>query len=317
MLTVLLATRNRGQILRDVLESYCCLQQPTSGWKLVVVDNGSTDETAEVIASFESRLPVHSMWEPKLGKNHALNTGLGLVEGDLLVFTDDDAFPYVDWLVQLRKAADAQPAYSMFGGAIVPRWEVPPPRWIQWLDLRPVYALTEPSLKEGPVAPLLIYGPNMAIRSSVFQSGVRFNPFVGPRGSSYPQGGETELILRLAGQGHRGWHVHRAVAEHFIREEQLRKTWVMKRAIRYGRGEYRLGYSEEVRSRKRLMGMPRYLLREIYEEGVLMTKACVSFKQEDFFRSRWRLNFLRGQAIEARFLARQRRVQAESAASDG
>jgi glycosyltransferase involved in cell wall biosynthesis len=99
MLTVLLATRNRARILRDVLESYCHLQQASSGWKLVVVDNGGTDETAEVIASFESRLPFYSVSEPKLGKNRALNTWLGLVEGDLPVSTHDDAFPYADWLV--------------------------------------------------------------------------------------------------------------------------------------------------------------------------------------------------------------------------
>ncbi len=125
MLTVLMATRNRARILGEVLDSYGRLQPPSSGWKLVVVDNGSTDETAPVIASFANRLPLHSVREPKLGKNFALNTALGLVEGDLVVFTDDDAFPASDWLLQLRKAADTQPGYSMFGGTIVPRWEAP------------------------------------------------------------------------------------------------------------------------------------------------------------------------------------------------
>lgn len=113
---------------------------------------------------------------------------------------------------------------------------------------------------DSPIADLC---PNMAIRSSVFQSGVRFNSFIGPSGSSYQQGRETELILRLARQRHRGWHVHRAVVEHFIREEQLRKAWVMKRVIRYGPGEYRLGHVDAVNSSKTLMGTPRYLVREM------------------------------------------------------
>src|SRR5271165_5089803 len=115
MLTVLLATRNRARILRDVLEAYCHLQAPACGWKLVIADNGSTDETREVIASFTDRLPLSSVCEPRLGKNYALNAGLELVEGDLTVLTDDDAFPHTDWLVQLRKAADEQPTYSLFG----------------------------------------------------------------------------------------------------------------------------------------------------------------------------------------------------------
>ncbi len=68
MLTVLLATRNRARILGNVLESYRLLQQPRTGWKLIVVNNGSTDETAEVIASFKSRLPLDSVRELTTGK---------------------------------------------------------------------------------------------------------------------------------------------------------------------------------------------------------------------------------------------------------
>ena len=133
LLTVLMATRNRSRILREVLETYCQLQQPSSGWKLVVIDNGSTDDTAQVLASFANRLPLCSVAEPRLGKNFALNSGLDLVEGDLVVFTDDDAFPRPDWLVQFRETADNKPTYSIFGGTIVPRWEVSPPDWTAWV----------------------------------------------------------------------------------------------------------------------------------------------------------------------------------------
>src|SRR5271165_120774 len=163
MLTVLLATRNRERILRDVMEAYCQLQAPPSGWKLVVVDNGSTDQTSQVLASFADRLPLHCVLEPKPGKNVALNAGLDLVEGDLAVFTDDDTFPRADWLLQIRKAADTHTAHSLFGGVILPRWEVPPPNWLAWIDdSGPLYTITDPSLKEGPIDPVLVFGPNMA-----------------------------------------------------------------------------------------------------------------------------------------------------------
>jgi glycosyltransferase involved in cell wall biosynthesis len=312
MLSVLLATRNRSRILQDVLESYCKLERPSSGWKLIVVDNGSADQTSQVIASFANRLPLHTVVEPKAGKNFALNTGLGLVEGDLTVLTDDDAFPRADWLLQLRNAADSEPAYSMFGGAVVPRWEAPPPRWVQWLEQGPAYTLTNPLLQKGPIPSFLVFGPNMAIRTRVFHSGLRFDPSIGPRGCSYPMGSETKLTQGLEQQGHGAWYVPEAVVEHFVRKAQLKKAWVMQRAIRYGRGHYRLYYAAEVTSRKLLMGTPRYLFREIYEEGLLMTKACVSLQQEEFFRSRWRLNFLRGKVTEARILVRERLRQAQS-----
>ncbi len=148
MLTVLFATRDRSRVLHSVLESFCGLHAPSCGWKLVVVDNGSTDQTREVINSFANRLPLQSLTEPKKGKNFALNTGLTRVEGDLTVLTDDDVFPNEDWLLQLSRAADARPDFSIFGGSIVPRWEVAPPDWTRWADQGAAYAITEPSWKK-------------------------------------------------------------------------------------------------------------------------------------------------------------------------
>lgn len=312
MLTVLLATRNRSRVFASVLESFCQLRPPSSGWKLLVVDNGSTDQTGRTIASFANRLPLQSLTEPKPGKNFALNAGLALVEGDLVVLTDDDVFPHADWLVELRSAADTQPDFSMFGGSVVPRWEVPPPSWIEWADHGAAYAITDPAWKEGPITPDCIWGPNMAVRAKVFQSDVRFNPFMGPRGSNYLQGGDTELTRRLHQLGHKAWHVRKAVVEHFIRKEQLDKAWVMRRAIRHGRGEFRLGQTEELYSRKLLWGVPRYLYRKLYQEAREMTKAWLTHRPEDLFRSHWRFNYVRGQIQEGRALSQERRARAHS-----
>ena len=314
MLTVLLATRNRARILRDVLESYCRLEPPPSGWKLVIVDNGSTDQTPQVLASFANRLPLHAVCEPKLGKNNALNSGIPLLEGDLTVLTDDDVFPHADWLVQLRNAADSQPAYSIFGGPVVPRWEVPPPPWIGWVPIDPSFGVNERSMKDGPMPPSWLHniiGPNMAIRSGVFQLGTCFDSSIGPRGSSYPMGSERELLLRLSEQGHKAWYVLGAVVEHLVREEQLDKAWILERAVRFGRGIHRMSPNPKL-----WVGVPRHLFRDIPKEGLHMAVAWLFFRREALFRARWRFNFLRGQAIEARVLARDRRVQAQSRPDD-
>jgi glycosyltransferase involved in cell wall biosynthesis len=307
MLTVLFATRNRAPLLLDVLGAFCNLQSPSSGWKLVIVDNGSTDDTGRVAASFSDRLPLYLVSEPKLGKNFALNAGLELVDGDLTVLTDDDVFPNADWLVQMRKAADTQPEYSLFGGTILPRWEVPPPSWVQWLDLGPIYTLTDPLLPEGPLPPneiAVIQGPNMAIRTSVFRSGIRFDSSIGPRGSSYPMGSETELLSRLSREGHKGWHVQGAVVEHFVSGTSMSKNWILQRGIRWGRGRQRMSPGV-----KMWMGIPRHLFRDLPKEAFFMAVAWASAREDDLFRSCWRFNILRGKAIEARILARERRMQ--------
>lgn len=310
MLTVLFATRNRSWLLRDVLEAYCHLREPSGGWKLVVVDNGSTDETPQTINSFSNRLPLHLVYQPTLGKNNALNTGLSLMEGDLTVLTDDDVFPDSDWLVQLRNAADAQPTYLVFGGSIVPCWEVPPPPWIQWIDLGPIFTISSPSLKSGPLPLGLlsrVYGPNMAIRTEIFRSGISFDPSIGPRGSSYPMGSETELVLRLGRQGYKAWFVSSAVVEHFIRKEQLNQTWILQRAIRFGRGCQRMYPNVRL-----WWGVPRHLFRDLPKELLIMATAWIFFRRAALLRCRWRFNVLRGKAIEALAMESERRKRTVS-----
>ena len=297
MLTVLLATRNRAGLLGEVLESFCRLEEPPSGWKLVVVDNGSTDATPRVLSSFHGRLPLQAAHEPQPGKNSALNAGLRLLQGDLAVFTDDDVFPHADWLVHLRRAADAHPAHSIFGGVVVPRWEIPPPRWVGWVDMGPIFTISPPWIREGELPPDLIplvFGPNMAVRSDVFRSGTRFDPSIGPCGSSYAMGSETELLLRLARQGHRAWHVSGAVTEHFVRAEQLERDWILRRALRWGRGNQRLWPATHY-----WFGIPRHVFRDLPMEGLAMAAAWVARRERDLFRSHWQFNFLLGHALES------------------
>jgi glycosyltransferase involved in cell wall biosynthesis len=302
MLTVLIATKNRAGILNQVLEAYCHLAFPTSSWKLVVADNGSTDETLRVLESFSRRLPLQWIVEPKGGKNTALNASLKLVEGDLVVLSDDDAFPHPEWLTQLRKAVDEQPDFAMFGGVVLPRWEKTPPEWVEWVNTAAAYAITNPGLSEGAIDPTEIFGPNMAIRSSIFSDGHRFNTTIGPNGPSYAMGSETEFVVRLGRQGYKAWRVKNAVVEHFIRAEQLEQSWVLDRAVRFGRGQFRLYGPKGRENPVRLGGVPLYLYRKMLKQAALVIAGRVTGQSEVEFRAHWRLNEFRGEVMEARLL---------------
>lgn len=239
---MLIATRNRARTLPAVLDAYCRLDEPRGGWKLLIIDNGSTDGTRDAVRQFSHRLPIAFARNRRVGKNAALNTGLRFVEGDLIVFSDDDAFPRRDWLVRLREAADARPEFDMFGGVVQPRWQRQPPDWL--IDAVPkgsTYTLSEPNLPEGPVDAGRLFGPNLAIRSRVFDAGYRFHPSIGPAtGRWCPMGSETEFVLRLQRDGVAAWWVESAVVEHYVRSEQIRARWLLGRAIRAGRGSRRM-----------------------------------------------------------------------------
>ena len=109
MLTVIMATRNGASTLPRVLEAYRGLTAPPQGWRLLVVDNGSTDPTRAILDSHAARLPMCCLHEARPGKNVALNRALAHAlerdepDGGLFVFTDDDATPAPDWLLRLAE----------------------------------------------------------------------------------------------------------------------------------------------------------------------------------------------------------------------
>lgn len=306
MLTVLMATHNGAGTLPRVLNAYTKLDPPRGGWNLIVVNNGSTDETQTILDSFQSRLPLRCIQEPKLGKNNALNTGLLNVTGNLIVMTDDDAIPKPDWLKQFRDAADAHSSFSVFGGVIVPNWEDPPETWI--LPFCYILTITDPSWQEGPIQATRIYGPNMAVRSEVIQAGHRFDPSLGPTGSRYQMGDETDFLQRVCKAGFRPWHCQLAIVEHIIRKNQMVQSWMLRRAKASGRAEYRREYMEcEEHQRPTptlLFGIPRYIIREIMEQAVRVGVASVSRNSDRTFKERWRLHFLVGRALGGRDLHR-------------
>lgn len=299
MLTVFFATRNGARTLPQVLEAYRELVSPVGGWRLVVIDNGSTDGTEALLDGFRSHLPLTVLGEPTPGKNRALNTGLGEMAGDLAVFTDDDVFPNRDWLTALRAAADAHPDYSVFGGTVLPRWESPPPPWVlDWVPLGPTFTLTG-ELPEGPTGPHTVFGPNMAIRGDVFSRGTRFDATIGPRGPSYAMGSETELIRRLLREGHRAWHAAGARVEHFIRRHQLTRSWILGRAVRFGRGQYHL---EPETGGPRWAGVPRWMARDLVRQVLTVAARAMTVDARRLFQAQWDLRYRWGQIIEARTL---------------
>jgi glycosyltransferase involved in cell wall biosynthesis len=237
-LTVLLATRNGGDVLPRTLEAYCHLENPPNRWKLVIVDNGSDDTTWATLASFNERLPLETLQQPIAGKNRALNLGLGAIEGGLAIITDDDAIPDRSLLVAWSRYLAEHQDYQLFGGSIDPLFGASPPKWISKNTARFDLLFATRNLPEGPIAPDEIFGPNMAVRSSVFASGFRFNENIGPNGSDphYPMGSETEFCSRVAKAGARAWFAKAPRVQHVVRDNQLTSSYWAARAYRHGLG---------------------------------------------------------------------------------
>jgi GT2 family glycosyltransferase len=178
------------------------------------------------------------------------------------------------------------------------------------VELGPVFSITDPNLSEGELRPLLVFGPNIVIRSHIFHSGLRFDPGIGPRGTDYAMGSETELTMRLEGVGHKAWFVPQAVVGHLIRRDQLKTSWVLARAYRYGRGDFRLFHMRYLDDHfvERRMDIPDTLIHDLIGACGDLFRALFSFSREAVFRACYQFNFLRGRTVEARRVIRQQRL---------
>jgi len=96
--TVVIPTFNRARRLTELLE--CLMTQGEALARVVVCDDGSTDDTAEVVRSFAKHLPVQYARQEHRGfrAGQARNLGIMRAVGDVIIFVDDDVLVAPDFV---------------------------------------------------------------------------------------------------------------------------------------------------------------------------------------------------------------------------
>jgi len=267
--SVIIATRNRAGLLTETLGHIARQDVGGLAWEVIVVDNGSTDETPAVLRSATASLPLVALHEPRPGKNRAMNRALEAARGRLLIFSDDDVIPDPGWVAAMAAAAGRWSDHAIFGGPVQLAFPPDTPDWLKECTTRDAnLPLFVRSQDEGPlsVAP---FGPNYAVRRTAL-AGVRFDESIGPMArASYAMGSETELLLRLMKRGVEAVYVPAALVHHVVQPAQLTVTSLLKRGFRSGRGAVRTGWDRHVvRAGRQVFRAPRYLWRMAAEAGV-------------------------------------------------
>src|SRR4029453_5053881 len=115
-ISVVIATHNRASLLRATLDRLRT-QAFAPGDEVIVVDNASTDATAEVITEAAERftVPLYRRHDLSPGKAPALNAAVAFARGDVLALTDDDVLVADDWILMIRGRLGDPPA-GLVGG---------------------------------------------------------------------------------------------------------------------------------------------------------------------------------------------------------
>lgn len=104
MFSLVIPTRNRADILVEVLTYLETLNYPRSKFEVLVINDGSTDETAEKLSKVEVGYRLRLFHQQPQGTSAARNLGIKEAQGTHVLFIDDDVFPAPDLLEQHEEA---------------------------------------------------------------------------------------------------------------------------------------------------------------------------------------------------------------------
>ncbi len=229
---ILICTRNRAESLRATLAAIGeCAVPPGVTAELIVVDNGSTDDTADTVRA--ARLPgltVRYVPEPQPGLSRARNAGLRATLADVMIFTDDDVRPPAGWIGGM-----CRPILTGQADAVAGRVGFPPTHEA-WLAREPFrsrrgwFAATD----DFSDPPRRLVGANMALSRRVVEAVGEFDVEVGAGATGFHD--ESLWSLRLLAAGFRiaAAGPESTVAHHFDRT-RLTRGALLSLAERMGR----------------------------------------------------------------------------------
>jgi glycosyltransferase involved in cell wall biosynthesis len=198
MLSVVVCTYNRAALLAQVLESLSRQTIAPEQMEVIVVDNNSQDETADIAESLLAQFKNHQfLHEPRQGLSYARNRGWQAASGKYIAFLDDDAKANPDWCERIVSAfASVSPAPVAVGGPIYPWYEIPPPSWFSDdFEIRTwgndVGYLPESRARFG------FSGSNMTFPKKILEKYQGFNHTFGMVGGKLGLGEEAELFSRI------------------------------------------------------------------------------------------------------------------------
>jgi GT2 family glycosyltransferase len=218
--TVIIATYNRAALLDECLD-HLSRQRFSPGDEVIVVDNGSTDHTAAVVARQQRgyAAPLRLVHESAPGKSVAIARALAVATGDVLAFTDDDVNVDEGWLDAVRDAM-TDPAVALVGGPVKPRWQSTVPGWIRrGRDRHPrlgsPIALLDYGDRAVELGPRTLLGANLAVRRDVFIKVGGFPATLGKLRGTLLSGEDHELCRRVQDAGFCALYVPQVAVEHW------------------------------------------------------------------------------------------------------
>ena len=203
--SIVVPVYNGERTIAESIEALLTLDYPKSLLQIIVIDNNSTDNTADILQQFDG---IDVLFEPKQGAYQARNTGIQFAEHDLIAFTDADCLPRSDWLTRLVASLDGA---AIIGGKV----EAHPPSNLveRYIDHRKV--LDQEKMAQGAEFSLPFFvTANCLVKREVFDK-------IGTFDTYFKIAGDADLCWRVQRAGFKLAYCPDAVVVHKHRADLL------------------------------------------------------------------------------------------------
>lgn len=215
-------------------------------WEVIVIDNASTDDTAELarrVWSHEQNAPapLRVVHEPRQGLTHARLRGFDEARHEIISFIDDDNLVSPDWVHLVAEIMSRHPEAGACGGWSDPLFEVEPPWWFENHKIMFTIGPEMPN-KDQPSERDIIWGAGLAVRRQAWEELVSCgfeSQLTDRQGKELVGGGDTELCLALRLCGWRLRYDPRLRLRHALAPARL--TWHHLRRLHQGDGAASVG----------------------------------------------------------------------------
>lgn len=230
--TVVIATFNGADRIGAVLDRLRC-QVGTKDivWEIIVVDNNSTDNTADVIRQYQqnwpSSIPLRYEFEAKQGAGYARQHGTKAANSPLIGYLDDDNLPWINWVRAAYRFGQQHPHIGVYGSRIHGKFDSAPPPGFE--RIAALLALTDRGPRPIPYRPetkVLPPGAGLVVRRQAWLENVPDERTLAHKFGDREAGEDLEVVLRIQRAGWPVWYNAHMWMHHDIPSHRLSKQYL-------------------------------------------------------------------------------------------